>query len=98
MRQECKFDPVIDRTPVVPEQAVRIGLALQNGRIPAEMGPSEDLFNGIENPSDIVGRPRDVFDAMDLQARYSAVRKSKEGSQAPAPAAAPTGAPASSQE
>lgn len=98
MIQSISFDPAHDRTPVQPEQAVRLGLALKNGRIPADMGPSEDLFNGIENPADIVGRPRDQFDAMDLQARYSAVRKSKSSDPSPATTPSVEGAPASSQE
>lgn len=98
MRQNCQFSPLLDRTPVQPEQAVRLGLALKNGRIPADMGPSEDLFNGIENPADILGRPADQFDAMDMQARYAAVRKPKEADPSSTTANPVNGAPASSQE
>lgn len=86
MQQKCTYIPDVDRTPVVPDQAISLGLALSLGRVPANLGPSEALFNGIENPANIVGRPRDEFDAMMVE---GTLRESS---------AAPAAAPATSQE
>ncbi len=36
---------------------------MSNGEVPASVADSEDQYNGIEDPSEILGKPSDVFEA-----------------------------------
>lgn len=62
-----KFDKSKDVAEVVPSQAVNLRTAYLNGAIPSDVAAEEAKFNGIEEPSAILGRPADVFDAAAMQ-------------------------------
>lgn len=61
--QVCIAKPWIDAQKVVPDLAVEIDDMLQTG-IVRDSSENENN-NGIDNPEAIIGRVRDVFDAMD---------------------------------
>lgn len=61
--QICKFNPLTDAMEVVDGLAVSIDDMLQTG-IVKDSGETLDN-NGIDDPSQIIGRINDVFDAMD---------------------------------
>lgn len=61
--QICKFNPQTDCMEVVGGLAVSIDDMLQTG-IVKDSGETLDN-NGIDDPSQIIGRINDVFDAMD---------------------------------
>jgi len=75
----CKYNPSTDIAEVVDGLAVNIDDMLRTGIVKEG---SENLdSNGIESPDKIVGRIRDVFDAMD-----AARAVKKFGKKAPAKA------------
>lgn len=97
MEQRCTYNRTVDRCPVVPDQAIRLGKSVELGKVPSTVGFDSMHFNGIDNPSDIIGRPSDNFEAMQMQADVldagrQAASAAKESGGAPAPA------PATSQE
>lgn len=61
--QICKYNPLTDAMEVVNGLAVSIDDMLQTG-IVKDSGETLDN-NGIDDPSQIIGRINDVFDAMD---------------------------------
>ena len=61
--ESCKYDPYKDVQKVVPGLGVSIDDMLQTG-IVKDAGEELDN-NGIDSPSDIIGRISDVFDALD---------------------------------
>lgn len=78
--QECRYNPLRDAEEVKQGLGVDINDMLQTGVV---KDSSETLDNnGIEEPSRIVGRIRDVFDAMDAARIIK-----KYGKKAPAKAA-----------
>lgn len=79
--QICKFNPLTDCMEVVSGLAVSIDDMLQTG-IVKDSGETLDN-NGIDDPSQIIGRINDVFDAMD-----AARIVKKYGKKAPAQATA----------
>lgn len=60
---ECKFDPKKDIHEVDQFGFIDLQECLANGEVPASIADSEDQYNGIEDPAEILGKPSDVFDA-----------------------------------
>lgn len=96
MKQSPRFDPKCDRQAAICGLSIQLGEAQRTGRIPAYLGPSEAEYNGIQNPSNIVGRPRDQFDAIRMQEQAQAAGTVKPADDGPSGSTEP--APASSQE
>lgn len=65
LEQSCVYDPLRDCMEVIPDLGVDINDMLQTG-IVKDSGETLDN-NGIDDPSKIIGRVRDNFDAMDAQ-------------------------------
>lgn len=89
----------LDRMNVVSGLAIDLGEAMKTGKVPTKVGPNDVSYNGIENPTNILGRPSDVFDAMlmqDAAKKLGTKTKGEEPSQTESPAE--SGAPATSQE
>lgn len=64
---ECSFDPVRDLTPVDQHGFTDLKSALANSCVPSVMPDSDVDYNGIDNPDSILGKPRDIFEAIDAQ-------------------------------
>lgn len=64
---ECKFDPVRDLTPVSPYSSLDLKAALANSTVPTVLPGAESDYNGVQSPEEIIGTPRDVFEAIDMQ-------------------------------
>lgn len=47
---------------------VDIVKVMDTNSIPASASEGAEVYNGIEDPSSILGKPTDVFDAMQMQA------------------------------
>ena len=60
---ECRFDPVKDIYEVDQFGFIDLQECLANGEVPSTIADSEDQYNGIEDPGEILGKPSDVFDA-----------------------------------
>lgn len=89
-----KFNKKRDRQASVAGLAVQIGEVMRSGRVPSKVGPDDSAYNYIENPGNIVGRPRDEFDAIRMQQQAVAAGTVKKDE----PSGDPSPAPESSQE
>ena len=65
--EECYFDPVRDIAPVDQFGFIDLKSALANGVVPSVMPDSDVDYNGVDDPDSIIGTPRDVFEAIDMQ-------------------------------
>lgn len=65
--KDCPFDPVRDIAPVEQFGFIELKDALANSIVPSQMSESETDYNGIDEPDKILGKPRDIFEAMDVQ-------------------------------
>lgn len=62
--KDCFFNPVRDMKPVEPFGFVDLQNALVNGVIESQIAESDEDYNGIEDPTVVIGKPRDIFDAI----------------------------------
>lgn len=67
----CFFNPTKDKCSVSQTGFVELKSAMVNNTIPPQIGEGETEYNGIEDPSSILGKPRDVFEALDMQKHIS---------------------------
>lgn len=65
--KDCPFDPVRDIAPVDQFGFIELKDALANSIVPSQMPESETDYNGIDEPDKVLGKPRDIFEAMDAQ-------------------------------
>lgn len=65
--KDCNFDPVRDIAPVDQFGFVDLKLALDSSVVPSQMPGSDSDYNGIEEPEQILGKPHDIFEAIDSQ-------------------------------
>lgn len=74
---DCFFDPVRDIAPVDQFGFIDLKSALANSVVPSVMEGSDVDYNGVDDPEEVLGTPRDVFEAIDMQnALLDAVRES----------------------
>lgn len=64
---DCPFDPVRDQNPVDQFGFVDLKVALDSSQVPSQMPDSESDYNGIDDPGKVIGKPRDIFEAIDAQ-------------------------------
>lgn len=60
---ECPFDPVCDLEAVPQSGFLDLQDAWVNGVVPGDVSSSGDMYNNIEEPDAILGKPRDFADA-----------------------------------
>lgn len=65
--EECLFDPVRDLKPVEQFGFIDLKTALDSSIVPSQMPESETDYNGIEDPNQVLGKPSDIFEAIDTQ-------------------------------
>lgn len=65
--KKCEFDSVKDNTDVDQFGFVDLASCLENGVVPSEIADSEANYNDIDDPSTIIGKPRDVFEVYALK-------------------------------
>lgn len=64
---DCLFDPVRDQNPVDQFGFIDLKTALDSSNIPSQLPDADSDYNGIQNPEAILGKPRDIFEAIDSQ-------------------------------
>lgn len=64
---ETHFDPIKDITPVSQTGFVDLNSAFANNFVPSVSENAECDYNGIEDPASILGRPRDVFEGLEME-------------------------------
>lgn len=65
--ESCPFDPVRDLHPVDQFGFIDLKTSLAESVVPSQMPESDTDYNGIEDPQQILGKPRDIFEAIDTQ-------------------------------
>lgn len=79
---DCHYDPQRDLTPVDEFGFIDLKSALENSVVPSQMPESETDYNGIDEPQKILGKPHDIFEAMDTQkALEAAASATSDGEQ-----------------
>lgn len=73
---ECAFDPVRDLRPVDQFGFVDLKVALDSSMVPSQMPGSDSDYNGIEDPEQVLGTPRDIFEAIDAQKAAESIASS----------------------
>lgn len=73
---ECSFDPVRDLAPVEQFGFIDLKVSLDSSVVPSQMPESSSDYNGIDDPNKILGKPRDVFEAIDTQKALEAAAAS----------------------
>lgn len=70
---DTHFDPVRDLCEVSQTGYIDLVSAFITGSVPSQIADSDDDYNGIEDPQSILGRPSDVFEAMEMQSYINSV-------------------------
>lgn len=65
--ENCPFDPVRDLHPVDQFGFIDLKTALDQSIVPSQMPESDTDYNGIDDPQQVLGKPRDIFEAIDSQ-------------------------------
>ena len=68
---DFRFNPERDKTAVSETGGVDLRAALVNSCIPAGVVDTDESYNGISEPASILGKPRDVFEAMEMQSHIN---------------------------
>ena len=64
---DCKYNSECDNTAVDQYGFVDLAESIKNGVVPSSISNTEDEYNGIDDPSTILGKPHDVFEAIRMQ-------------------------------
>ena len=64
---DCKYNEICDNTAVDQYGFVDLAESIRNGVVPSSVSNTEDEYNGIDDPSTILGKPHDVFEAIRMQ-------------------------------
>lgn len=72
----CLFDPVRDLAPVDQFGFIELKSALAESVVPSQLPDSDSDYNGIEEPDQVLGKPRDIFEAIDAQKAAESVASS----------------------
>lgn len=62
-----EFNPAVDKKAVEPFGFIDLKQALATSTVPSQLPDADVDYNGVEDPKSILGRPRDVFDAMAME-------------------------------
>lgn len=65
--EKCLYDPVRDIAPVDQFGFIELKSALAESIVPSQLPDSESDYNGIDEPDKVLGKPHDIFEAMDAQ-------------------------------
>lgn len=67
IQHDLPFDPVRDLAPVDQFGFIELKDALAESVVPSQMPESDSDYNGIDEPDKVIGKPRDIFEAVDAQ-------------------------------
>lgn len=67
----CRFNPKRDLSPVSQTGFIDLKSAFASGAVPSVAPDAETDYNGIEDPHSILGRPSDVFEAIEMQSHIN---------------------------
>lgn len=65
--KNAMYDEERDNAPVCQYGFVDLSAAIANGAVPSSISNTEVEYNDIEDPSTILGKPHDIFEAYRMQ-------------------------------
>lgn len=65
--ENCSYDPVRDIAPVEQFGFIDLKTALDSSIVPSQLPESDSDYNGIDEPARVLGKPHDIFEAIDTQ-------------------------------
>lgn len=74
---KCDYNDVTDIKEVDQFGFVDLNECMANGQVPSTVSNTEDEYNGIDDPSSILGKPHDVFEAYRMHDYVKSVGKTK---------------------
>ena len=74
---KCEYNDIVDIKEVDQFGFVDLNECMANGQVPSSVSNTEDEYNGIDDPSSILGKPHDVFEAYKMQDYVKSVGKTK---------------------
>lgn len=77
--EDFSFDPVRDLAPVDQYGFIDLKVALDSSCVPSQLPDSELDYNGMEEPEMVLGKPRDIFEAIDSQKALEAAAAASSG-------------------
>ena len=63
----CPFDSTRDLKAVEQFGFIDLKTALDSSIVPSQLPESDSDYNGMDDPSQVLGKPSDVFEAIDTQ-------------------------------
>lgn len=79
----CTYDKVKDLGPVSQTGYINLTECLANNVVPVSVENEEVAYNQIEDPSEILGSPKDVFEAYRMQSYINDAGQKKGESDVP---------------
>ena len=76
LQENFAFDPIRDLQPVDQFGFIDLKSALAESVVPSQMPDSDTDYNGIDEPEKVLGKPHDIFEAMDSQKAFEEVASS----------------------
>lgn len=74
---KCDYNDIVDIKEVDQFGFVDLNECMANGQVPSTVSNTEDEYNGIDDPSSILGKPHDVFEAYRMQDYVKSAGKTK---------------------
>lgn len=78
MKCICKFNEIRDVHEVDQFGFIDLAECLSQGVVPSSISNTEDAYNDIDSPDNIMGKPSDVFEAYRMQDFIKSNGKKKE--------------------
>lgn len=76
----CFYNPIKDKTPVSDTGYIDLQSAFVHHTLPPNIAGAENDYNGIAEPASILGKPRDVFEGLDMQKAINNYKPDNDGS------------------
>lgn len=83
IQSDLLFDELKDLHEVDQYGFVDLVECLANGEVPTQINDSDVAYNGIEDPSSILGKPSDVFELYRMNDYVKSVGQSSSADDAP---------------
>ena len=81
--KDCRFNPARDVVSVSQTGFIDLKNAFANNSIPSQIVGADTDYNGIDDPASILGRPTDVFEAMEMESYVKIAGSYKRTSKVP---------------
>lgn len=78
LQENLIYNPQRDLCKVSQVGFIDLTKAFASGVVPDKIADSEASYNGIEDPASILGKPSDVFEALEMESYIKSAGKTPE--------------------